>query len=673
MQRGDLVEVDDGGTFVPVLVLGVSGRRVILQEASGRRWQAERPVVSWSILERDGTEEALALIERLVPEAEGAVGALWEGVCCSPEPVGLGELVVASGLQAPDALARYVLHRALRDDSLYFRSSGGCWEPRGREEVEAQLAARESRLREAELHARLVEGLVEAMERNGPSCPDDLEACLDALGAMREELIDLAAYGPNGRSGTRAMRLLEEVSERSGQSVHRDAAGVEVLLRRAGVLGRHELLSLHREGVRIGFPEQVLRVSMELASGVLLEPSGGCAGRAIEAFTVDGEETRDYDDAFSVERQDDGWRVGVHITHPPAVLPMDSPVTREAFARGVSLYLPDRFIPMFPRSLGEDALSLREGTTRPVLSWFSHVDGSGAMRTQGLALGWVRIVGNLTFSRAARLIGEAGEPEGESLRVLYEAARCSRMHRLGEGAVELGLPEVRFRVREGVGVVCERYASDDVARLMVSEWMVRFNAALGDFASARGLPVLYRGQELMLHGVEEGGGEAGLWRGLKLLRHMRRAVSSLEPVRHDGLAIERYAQGTSPLRRATDLLAHHVVGAELRGEASPIDREGLVALRARLDAVMAGAETVSREAHAYWGLQYLQSRRGEVMEALAVDVEPGRRRHVRSCLVETLQRLQLPARHASRLGERILVRIGAVDVARGRIEVQVVS
>lgn len=688
-----MIEVDDGGAPVLARVLGVSGPRLLIELPDDVTRQIRRAEVTRTVGPCADLASGLAEVERCVAIAARVLPRLWErALARGGEPLTVEALLGELPELAGEACAAYAVYAAVRDDSLYFRPAGALWRPRAREDVAETVERRGRHRRDAESRAALARVLREAwVGAREPAAlrreVDGLDGAAPLLGA----LLDRAAHGHGGRERTEAAEVLRLVEQLEGLAPGALDGAEERLLRAVGVLGEHALLAMHREGIRAAFPAEVLEATDALlASGV----SGGLAALPVVvdlrdrvAFTIDSEETDDRDDAFTVHRTGEGVEVGVHITTPAAWLDPAHPVVEEACRRGTTLYLPDRVLPMIPSRLGRALLYLDAGADRRTLTLLTAVAADGSVGASRLVLADVRVRHNLTWSEAGALLrSEAGPAEaglaeaargegvGSALGLLHEAARRMAARREHWGATRVELPELRWRARgrPGDAVTLTRYDPSDVARLLVSEWMIHFNTEVGAWASREGVPVVYRWQKAPRVGERAAVLPDGdpLWRALQQVRGMRRAEIGLEPLRHAGLGIETYAPTTSPLRRAPDLLGHLNLWAALQGRAPVLEAP---ALASRIDGVRAAldsAASVTREADRYWGLRWLGQRVGEDLEVLVTAVEAGGRGRAQAVLVESLQRVWLAPRFASRVGERLWVRLERVETETGEIVVR---
>lgn len=310
----------------------------------------------------------------------------------------------------------------------------------------------------------------------------------------------------------------------------------------------------------------------------------------LPAFAIDDEGSTDPDDAISLVRTSDGWRLWVHVADVAAVVPPDSPADLEARARGATLYLPDGKIPMLPQEAAE-RLGMGLSEISPALSFGVDVDDVGHITGMEVVPSEVRVT-RLTYEQAEERLDE------EPLSSLYELARAFETRRHEHGAVRIDLPEVRVRVVDGK--VSIRPLPALRSRGLVREAMLMTGQATADFASDEGIPLPYATQAAP--DMEERPDDlAGMF---ELRRHMTRSEHSSSPGRHAGLGLEHYVQGTSPLRRYLDLVVHQQLRAHLSDQAV-LDARELMERIGAAEAVAGSVSYADRLAREHWTLVYL--------------------------------------------------------------------
>jgi ribonuclease R len=306
--------------------------------------------------------------------------------------------------------------------------------------------------------------------------------------------------------------------------------------------------------------------------------------------TIDPDDARDFDDAIHVEKTGSGWRLGVHIADVAAYVEPNSPLDREARRRGNSVYLPDRVIPMLPERLSNGVCSLKPGVDRLTHSVFIHFDKRGSAKSARFTRSVIRSVHRLTYKQAyAILTAPPTDQLGERLHLAWELAALLRKKRFEQGALDLDFPEVKVWVaNDGHPVKLERVENDESHQL-IEEFMLVANEAVARELKKRAIPTPYRIHENpdpeklaefrefvlgfdyrvgdLTHRVElqrlvasfRGKPEEQALK-VALLKSLKRARYSPQPLGHYGLAKANYLHFTSPIRRYADLVVHRALG-----------------------------------------------------------------------------------------------------------------
>jgi ribonuclease R len=308
--------------------------------------------------------------------------------------------------------------------------------------------------------------------------------------------------------------------------------------------------------------------------------------------TIDPDDARDFDDAIQVENTNSGWRLGVHIADVAAYVEAGSALDREARGRGNSVYLPDRVIPMLPERLSNGVCSLNPGVDRLTHSVFIHFDKHGVVKGARFGRSVIRSAHRLTYKQAyAILTSPSRDRLGERLHVAWELAALLRRKRFEQGALDLDFPEVRVWVdKQGHPVRLERVENDESHQL-IEEFMLAANEAVARELKKRAIPTIYRVHEnpdpeklaeyrefvlsfnykvgdlthraelqRLLASIRGKPEEQAL--KVALLKSLKRARYSAQPLGHYGLAKGNYLHFTSPIRRYADLVVHRSLGRD---------------------------------------------------------------------------------------------------------------
>lgn len=331
--------------------------------------------------------------------------------------------------------------------------------------------------------------------------------------------------------------------------------------------------------------------------------------------SIDSATTRDVDDAFYIQpRAEGGWNVTVTLACPPVCWEFDSALDKAVSRRATSIYLPEAVMHMMPECLGTDALSLLAGKTRPALCVECAVDETGRLVSCEPSVRTVRLAANLNYTDCETVLeGGSGTPAdayAEQIRLGDAFAETRRGARIADGAVIMERPDPHVTLEgEGAETVVRIEEDRPAARAqnLVAEMMILASAAMGAWAAERGIPMLYRTQDVALPKEY-----AGIWSAPHEMSRIMRALvpSTLDtaPRRHAALAVEKYAPITSPLRRYPDLINAAQAASYLQSGTPRLDAERLSDTLTQLGMHIDAAGQVQRFRPRYWKLLYFRQR-----------------------------------------------------------------
>ncbi len=380
--------------------------------------------------------------------------------------------------------------------------------------------------------------------------------------------------------------------------------------------------------------------------------------RHLHCVTIDPEDARDHDDAVSLEdRPDGGFRLGVHIADVGYYVKEGGPLDHEALARGTSVYLADRAIPMLPERLSGHLCSLLPDKDRLAVSVLIDLDAHGRPLESRIATSVVRSRARLSYRQAQQFLNGSRSsdpaPHVGVLRKMDTLRRYITGRRMKRGAIDFNIAEPRIVV-DGTGRVTEIRRSERLdSHRIIEEFMLLANETVARHLRDRNLPGLFRIHEKpdaqrlaefadtaaafgmgfprreriaaadiqkFLAAVE--GKRFGQVLNARLLQSMKKAVYSPDNIGHFGLACDTYTHFTSPIRRYPDLLVHRLLK-----EAAGLTEERKNRLRERLPAlgdVATGREGVAQEAERasvkVKQIRFLEDRVGDAFNAVIVGV-----------------------------------------------------
>jgi len=414
---------------------------------------------------------------------------------------------------------------------------------------------------------------------------------------------------------------------------------------------------IHEFGLPGPFPEAALADARRQAARFdETVPPGRRDLRERTIVTIDPVDARDFDDAISLERVERGhWLLGVHIADVAHFVREGSPLDQEARARGTSVYLPDRVIPMLPEIVSNNLASLQPGRVRFAKTcWIEFTAGGVPVHAavENTAIASARRFAyeevDVFLADPATTAVEMTVAVRELLGRMRDLARILRGRRTARGSLQLERPEVKIDLdREGRVAGAHTVANTESHRI-IEEFMLAANEAVAGALAEAGAPFLRRIHappdprrlRQLTEFVTELGFEVDslesrfelqrlldMARGrpeehavhYAVLRSLTRAVYGPQEEGHYALASDRYCHFTSPIRRYPDLTVHRALDMIAAGRRPPA--EGLPQLGEQCSDLERRAEAAERELVKLKLLLFLASRRGLELDAVVTGVE----------------------------------------------------
>ena len=313
-------------------------------------------------------------------------------------------------------------------------------------------------------------------------------------------------------------------------------------------------------------------------------------------FTIDGDDTKDIDDAISLKVTDDGYVLGVHIADVSHYVKDNTALGDAAFERGTSSYLADTVIPMLPHKLSNGICSLNEGVVRLTISCEMMIDKSGRVLTTDIFPSYIKSRKKMTYKNVNKILMDNVVPDGyeeykDTLIEMNKLAKLLRKNQVKKGYLDFDLDEPKIIQNddgEAIDVIkVERFDGEK----LIENFMIAANESVASYISNMDLPFIYRVHDIPSEEkIEEFVNLVKLF-GYKLntrinvhtpltiqsildelkdkpefkilsnylLRSMKKAVYSKDNIGHYGLASECYTHFTSPIRRFPDLTVHRLL------------------------------------------------------------------------------------------------------------------
>lgn len=360
-----------------------------------------------------------------------------------------------------------------------------------------------------------------------------------------------------------------------------------------------DILSIiYKYNINIEFPddvkEEVSSMPMEVSAS---EYNGRKDLRDVEIFTIDGDDTKDIDDAISIEKMANGhFKLGVHIADVSYYVKEGSPLDNEAMERGTSVYLVDRVIPMLPHELSNGICSLNPNVDRLTISCVMEFDGTGRQINYEIFPSVIRSRIQMTYKKVNSILEKNVVPEGyeqyeKSLRLMAELADILRKAKDKRGYIDFDVDEAKILVDNECKPVDVILRDRGVGEKLIEDFMIAANECVATHIYFMNLPFIYRVHEVpkeekirdflsfigslgyQVPGDIKDVRPTTMQRILKflkdkpefkilsslLLRSMQKAVYKPENLGHYGLASTCYTHFTSPIRRYPDTTVHRLL------------------------------------------------------------------------------------------------------------------
>lgn len=352
-------------------------------------------------------------------------------------------------------------------------------------------------------------------------------------------------------------------------------------------------------GFKTAFPEDVMILAKQLSQTVEEKQLQGRRDFTnYSVITIDGDDSKDFDDAVYVERANNGnYILHVYIADVAEYVKADSKLDEEALKRGTSVYLADRVIPMLPRELSNGICSLNEGVIRLVLACLMEIDGKGNLVNYEICEGYIRSLHRMTYRKVnAILRGDRNLQKKyadieKMIFTMQELSHIIRQRRYKKGGLEFEVDEYKFELNSDGSPKSVTLRTRDDAEKIIEDFMLQANETIAYHMNIMQLPCVYRVHEKpdqdKLHSVFELISNMGVhFKNTRndihskqiqtaldsmkdnpysaiihnlLLRSMMKAKYSEKCMGHFGLAMQYYCHFTSPIRRYPDLMVHRLI------------------------------------------------------------------------------------------------------------------
>ena len=313
-------------------------------------------------------------------------------------------------------------------------------------------------------------------------------------------------------------------------------------------------------------------------------------------FTIDGDDTKDIDDAISVKRDGKNYVLGVHIADVSNYVKVGSALYDSAFSRGTSSYLADTVIPMIPHQLSNGICSLNPEVIRLTISCVMTIDGNGKVISYDIFPSYIKSRKQMTYKNVNKILDKNIIPEGyeeyaDTLKLMHELSKILRQEKINRGYIDFGIDEAKVIQDENGKAIDIVKRIQGTGEKLIEDFMIAANETVATHISNLDLPFIYRVHDLpnaekiedfsnlikqmgyQIHTNLNKVTPVTMQKLLNefrdkdefvilsdmLLRSMKKAIYSTNNIGHFGLASKNYTHFTSPIRRFPDLTVHRLL------------------------------------------------------------------------------------------------------------------
>ena len=346
------------------------------------------------------------------------------------------------------------------------------------------------------------------------------------------------------------------------------------------------------------FPEEVIEELDSIPEVVREQDKKGRKDLTdVTIFTIDGDDTKDIDDAISIEKLKNGnYKLGVHIADVSYYVKEGSPLDKEAMDRGTSVYLVDRVIPMLPHKLSNGICSLNPGVERLAISCVMEIDNNGKTVDYEIFPSIIKSRLQMTYKKVNQVIEKNEIPEGyepfvNDLKLMDELSQIIRRAKINRGYIDFDVDEAKIIVDENCHPTDIVLRNRGRGENLIEDFMIQANECVATHIFYMDLPFIYRVHEYpkeekirdFISFIQSLGYTVkfntkdispkaiqNLINQLKdkkefkvlsslLLRNMQKAIYLPQNLGHYGLASKCYTHFTSPIRRYPDTTVHRLL------------------------------------------------------------------------------------------------------------------
>jgi exoribonuclease-2 len=592
---GSIWVIQDNDNLTLVCVNARIKKKIQALNERGREQSFAEDKLFWSLdTKARSADEWPSLVEHLNQRldelsAEVDVPLLWE-TARELETSAIDELAELYFSGQVETVHQVALWRALALDKLYFKRRGKAWELRSPEQVEELLLQRQREEEREQLQTFAKQWLEQAVKAQTLTVDDDSAAFVEQLECWLR-----------GDKNKNLDALLEPLADKLKQKPREVVFDILFKLGRIPADADRDLVIA---GIKAEFSQPVLEAAACLQAWQV------DAEQAVHelAFSIDDVDTREVDDALSIAREGDLWRVAIAISDPASIVHRGDAIDNEAMRRGTTIYLPTQTVLMMPPRVSCDIASLNAGEPRSSILIQAWLTDDGDIQRSEFHRAAITVKRRVTYDEADAVLADSAGQDDPQLRALYQLSRHLHDKRLADGALSFNRPEYKIHLH-GDDIEVTVLNRQSPSRLLVAEMMILANHLAARYAQQNQLGIIYRTQDPPLEEINPDFSDPLFF--YKIRRLIKPSALSLQPGQHSGLGLSLYTQLTSPLRRFADLVIQRQLVAHLNGEAEPYNQEELFKVLATAEQSAREARGLENQAKRRWFITYLQRHKTE--------------------------------------------------------------
>jgi exoribonuclease-2 len=538
---------------------------------------------------------------------------------------------------------------AMQRDETYFKKLGGTIYLNSLEEIQEVIKRKEEAEKKASEKVQAIKWFKDLIDGSIDAKDDDIDKYSQYLELIKGYAISIDKY----ERLKEAKSLLNEVGLKD------EISALQFLIK-IGLWDEKEDPLYKRFGIKETYPQKVIKESNELVQKDVTYDRFLDISK-LELFSIDDENTKDIDDALSVELLDDKTRIGVHISNVASVIESSSALDKEALKRGETIYLPEGSIPMFPPEMVEKLLTLSEKNTRKAVSLFITFDADFNISNYEFIQTKINVKRNISYKEANEIFLKSQQGKR-----LLDISRDLREKRVKNGAVILQLPTMKIVVDGDNVESISKYSMTTDSHNIISEFMVLLNNLAARYFSENKIPAVFRSQidntSVDINSLDR---DSELF-PIEVIRYLRptKITTIAEP--HKFLGIDAYVQVSSPIRRYLDLVLQRQLISCLNGTGPIYGDSALEKIYSQTEMAVKEKRLIEKSRERYWILKYLSDNGISELQGIISSV---RDKRVTVYVPEFLLDMPIALSSDSQLvvGNKVKISINKIDLLRRKI------